>query len=36
MDLIIKNGTVVTPSESYIADIGVSGGKIVAMGKDLV
>jgi dihydropyrimidinase len=35
MDLIIKNGTIVTPSESFVADIGVTGGKIVAIGKDL-
>jgi len=35
MDLIIKNGKIVTPSESFVADIGVSGGKIVALGKDL-
>jgi dihydropyrimidinase len=36
MDLIIKNGTIVTPSESYIADIGVKDGKIVAIGIDLL
>ncbi len=35
MDLIVKNGSVVTPSETFVADIGVSGGKIVAIGKDL-
>ena len=35
MDLIIKNGTIVTPSESFVADIGVKDGKIVAIGKDL-
>ncbi|BCZ47465.1 putative dihydropyrimidinase [Clostridium gelidum] len=32
MDLIIKNGTIVTLSESYIADIAVKNGKIVAIG----
>jgi len=32
MDLIIKNGTIVTPSESYVADLGVKDGKIVAIG----
>lgn len=32
MDLIIKNGTIVTPSESYIADIAVKDGKIAAIG----
>lgn len=35
MDLIIKNGTIVTPSETYVADIGVSNGKIVALGEAL-
>ncbi len=32
MDLIIKNGTIITPSESYVADIAVKNGKIVAIG----
>ena len=32
MDLIIKNGTIVTPSESYVADVGVKDGKVVAIG----
>ncbi|MVX63229.1 dihydropyrimidinase [Clostridium chromiireducens] len=32
MDLIIKNGTIVTPSESYTADLAVKDGKIVAIG----
>jgi len=32
MDLIIKNGTIVTPSETYVADIAVQDGKIVAIG----
>ena len=31
-NLIIKNGTVVTPSESFIGDIAVSKGKIVKTG----
>jgi len=35
MDLIIKNGTIVTSSESYVADIGVKDGKIVAIGTNL-
>jgi dihydropyrimidinase len=35
MDLIIKNGTIITPSESFVADIGVKHGKIVMIGKDL-
>jgi dihydropyrimidinase len=33
MDLIVKNGTIVTASESYIADIGIKDGKIQAIGK---
>lgn len=35
MDLIIKNGTIATASDTYIADIGIKGGKIVMIGKDL-
>jgi len=35
MDLLIKNGTVVTESESFIADVGVKDGKIVCIGRDL-
>jgi dihydropyrimidinase len=35
MDLIIKNGTIATASDTYIADIGIKGGKIVVIGKDL-
>jgi len=35
MDLIIKNGTVVTATGSFAADVGVSGGKIVAIGANL-
>ncbi|OPJ59154.1 dihydropyrimidinase [Clostridium chromiireducens] len=34
MDLIIKNGTIVTPSESYTADLAVKDGKIVAIGTE--
>lgn len=32
-DLIIKNGTIVTPAATYKADIAVSGGKIEAIGS---
>ncbi|MEQ8154116.1 MAG: dihydropyrimidinase [Clostridiaceae bacterium] len=32
MDLIIKNGTIVTPTENYMADIAVKDGKIAAIG----
>jgi len=35
MDLLIKNGTVVTESESFIADVGVKDGKIACIGRDL-
>jgi len=31
-DLIIKNGTVVSPAESFIADVAASGGKIAKVG----
>ncbi len=32
MDLLIKNGTIVTAKESYRADVAVNDGKIVAIG----
>lgn len=32
MDLLIKNGTIVTASESFVGDIGVKDGKIVYIG----
>jgi dihydropyrimidinase len=35
MSILIKNGQVVTASESYIADVYTEGEKIVAIGKDL-
>lgn len=34
-DLIIKNGTVVTASDTFEADIAVKGGKIAALGQAL-
>lgn len=34
MDLIIKNGIIISPTETYQADIAVKDGKIVAIGKD--
>lgn len=34
MDLIIKNGTIVTSTETYKADIAVSDGKIAAIGTN--
>lgn len=33
MDLIIKNGTIVTPFDEYKADIGVKSGKVVAIAE---
>lgn len=35
MDLLIKSGKVVTAKESYIADVAVKDGKIVAIGSNL-
>lgn len=32
-DLIVKGGTVVSASDTFIGDLGVSGGKVVAVGK---
>jgi dihydropyrimidinase len=33
MDIIVKNGTIVTASESYVADIGIKDGKIQVIGN---
>ncbi len=35
MDLVVKNGTIVTATDMYKADIGCRNGKIVSIGKDL-
>ena len=35
MDLIIKNGTVITADSMFKADVGVKDGKVVAVGADL-
>jgi dihydropyrimidinase len=35
MDLVIKNGTIVTAAESYRADIGIEGESIALIGRDL-
>jgi dihydropyrimidinase len=35
MDLVIKNGTIVTSTETYQADIGVLGETIALIGRDL-
>jgi dihydropyrimidinase len=34
-DLVIKNGTVVTAAATFVADIGVKGEQIAAIGRDL-
>ena len=36
MDLVIKNGTIVTATESYQADVGVEGETIALIGRNLV
>jgi dihydropyrimidinase len=35
MDLIIKNGTIITASDTYEGDIGVKDGKILMIGKNI-
>lgn len=35
-DLVVRNGTVATASDVYRADVGVRGGRIAAIGHDLV
>jgi dihydropyrimidinase len=35
LDLVIRNGTVVTASDSFRADIGIAGGKIALLGAEL-
>ena len=35
MDLLIKNGTIVTALETYLGDIAVDNGKIVCIGQNL-
>lgn len=35
MDLILRNGTVVTATDTYQADVGIEGGKIKQIGRDL-
>src|SRR5437870_13683916 len=34
-DTLIVNGTVVTASDTYPADVAITGGKVTAIGKDL-
>ncbi len=35
MDFIIKNGTVITARDTYVADVAVKDGKVVMIGQDL-
>lgn len=35
LDLVVRGGTVVTASDSYRADVGIRGGRIVAVGEAL-
>ncbi|MGH6897176.1 MAG: dihydropyrimidinase [Geminicoccaceae bacterium] len=35
LDLVVRNGTVVTAADSFGADVGVRGGRIVALAEDL-
>jgi dihydropyrimidinase len=34
-DLIIRGGTIATASDTTLCDVGIAGGKIVALGRDL-
>ena len=34
MDLIIRGGTIVTAADTFVADIGIAGGKVVQIGGD--
>jgi dihydropyrimidinase len=34
-ELVIAGGTVVTPSDMFVADVGVTGGRVAAVGLDL-
>ncbi|MDO8733900.1 MAG: dihydropyrimidinase [Elusimicrobiota bacterium] len=35
MDLIIKNGKIVTAEKTVVGDVGIENGKVVAIGKDI-
>src|SRR5690349_18652203 len=32
-DLVVKGGTIVTASDTFVGDVGVAGGKVAALGK---
>src|SRR5678815_4125211 len=34
-DTLIVNGTVVTATDTYLADVAITGGKVVAIGENL-
>ena len=34
-DTVIKNGTVVTATDTYASDVGIAGGKIAAIAQSL-
>jgi dihydropyrimidinase len=34
-DTVIKNGTVVTATDTYVSDIGISGGRVIAIAQTL-
>src|SRR5258708_17628510 len=34
-DTIIRNGTIVTATDTYAGDVGITNGQIAALGKDL-
>src|SRR5277367_678051 len=35
LDTVIRNGTIVTATDTYVADIGIAGGRIAAIGVGL-
>ena len=35
LELVVRNGTVVTAVDSFACDVGVRGGRVVALGEDL-
>jgi dihydropyrimidinase len=35
LDLVIRGGTLVTPAETFVADIGIAGGRIACLGRGL-